>query len=384
MESPADGNQVAELLVEAASQGDVIVPVGGGGALALGNLITRDAVGLSTRKLNRVIDYQPTDMTLSVGAGATLDELNSVIESKGQSLPIETIDPGVATIGGLIATALTGPRKYGGGSLRDVLIGISVAYPDGTIGKAGGLVVKNVSGFDMMRLHYGALGTLGVILSANFKVLPTIRNEFTAIWAVEQRADVETICDELRSPRSRPTALVACFEGDAWSVAARYEGRPGGLTAVRLRLDSGRSPDTYLESDDSRQYWQTLLSRRALDNREDIIVRFGARPTRTFAIVDDLISEHAPKLQAISVEPGLGQILVKYSAVQVRTSDALLSVLNLTEPGLNATVLTAPDAIKSGLDVWGAEPDTIEIMRRLKSEFDPVGVLNRHRFAGNI
>ena len=94
------------------------------------------------------------------------------LAERGQTLPVDVADAEHATIGGMIATAMAGPRRFGSGTLRDLLIGIAVAYPDGTVGKAGGLVVKNVTGFDLMRLHLGALGTLGVIVSANFKVLP--------------------------------------------------------------------------------------------------------------------------------------------------------------------------------------------------------------------
>ncbi len=235
---------------EAGEQGRSIVPVGSGGALALGNPAPVDSIGLSTRALNQVIDYQSTDMTLSVGAGITLAEVQAVIGANGQALPIEAVDPEQATIGGLLATALSGPRRYGGGTLRDVLIGIAIAYADGTVGKAGGLVVKNVSGFDMMRLHYGALGTLGVIVSANFKVLPTIRNEFTAEWTFESLRDAQQTADALRNPLIRPTALTVSQELGGWVVRSRFEGRPGGLNAVSARIGDrlGLPPDSTTNS----------------------------------------------------------------------------------------------------------------------------------------
>ncbi len=100
-------------------------------------------------------------MTISVEAGATIGSVSRELAARGQTIPIEVPAPDSETIGGLIATGLCGPRRYGSGSLRDALIGIQVAYPDATLGNAGGMVVKNVSGFDLMRMHLGAVGTLG-------------------------------------------------------------------------------------------------------------------------------------------------------------------------------------------------------------------------------
>ncbi len=175
-ERPAD---VAELLAGAASDGLAVAPIGGATSLALGNLPERLDVGLSTARLRGIIHYEPTDLTLSVAAGSPLADVQAVLAEHGQTLPIEVPRSERATIGGLIATALAGPRRYGAGTLRDLLIGISAAHPSGTVTKAGGLVVKNVTGFDLMRLYLGSLGTLGVIVSANFKVLPLPRHETT-------------------------------------------------------------------------------------------------------------------------------------------------------------------------------------------------------------
>ncbi|MEZ4500498.1 MAG: FAD-binding oxidoreductase [Thermomicrobiales bacterium] len=178
---PDSAEAAAGLLADAAAAGSAVIPVGGGTHLGIGNPPVRADVVLSTRKLNRVLVYEPADMTLSVEGGATLASVQSTLVEHGQGLPIEVANPEAATIGGILAAALYGPKRLGWGTLRDYLIGISVAYPDGTVGKAGGLVVKNVSGFDLMRMHHGALGTLGVIVSANFKVLPAPRSERTVL-----------------------------------------------------------------------------------------------------------------------------------------------------------------------------------------------------------
>jgi glycolate oxidase FAD binding subunit len=166
---PTSPQDVGDILRDADNLKKPLVPVGGGSSLALGNLPDALDAALDMSAINRVLHFEPADLTLSVEAGARFADVQATLAERGQTLPIEIPDADRATIGGLIATALAGPRRLGSGTLRDLLIGISVAYPSGIVAKAGGLVVKNVTGFDMMRLHHGALGTLGVIVTANFK-----------------------------------------------------------------------------------------------------------------------------------------------------------------------------------------------------------------------
>jgi glycolate oxidase FAD binding subunit len=157
VEAPESSRDLAKLLAEVAAGGDAVSPIGGGTKQAFGNPLSRETVTLSTAKLNQVLAYEPDDMTLSVQAGATMASVWNLLDQRGQTIPIDVPLPETETIGGLIATGLCGPRRFGSGSLRDVLIGIEAAYPDGTLGNAGGMVVKNVSGFDLMRMHLGAL-----------------------------------------------------------------------------------------------------------------------------------------------------------------------------------------------------------------------------------
>jgi glycolate oxidase FAD binding subunit len=166
MEAPATARELAAFLSDVATNGRAIAPVGGGTKLGYGNPLSREAIRVSTSRLNRVLAYEPDDMTISVEAGTTIGSVWHTLAERELTIPIDVPAPESETIGGLIATGLCGPRRLGSGSLRDALIGIQAAYPDGTLGNAGGMVVKNVSGFDLMRMHLGAVGTLGVIVSA--------------------------------------------------------------------------------------------------------------------------------------------------------------------------------------------------------------------------
>jgi glycolate oxidase FAD binding subunit len=383
---PTTVQEVAEVLASCAADGRAVVPFGGGQALSVGNPTRASAIALGTRGLDRIIDYQSTDMTLSVQAGVSLESVSAALAEHGQMLPIEAPFPASATIGGLLATALTGPRRYGGGSLRDVIIGITVAYADGSVGKAGGLVVKNVSGFDMMRIHYGALGTLGVITSANFKVLPLPRSEFTVLHPFANLHDSDSVLPRLRPPSLRPVALVLGRGSNGWTMAARFEGRESGLDAVISTLGGFVTVNDRLEEHASSEYWQQLMNSRAFTTQDEVRIQMACRPTEIVRATESALSiiEQAGVGQVrAEIEPGLGLSTLSLQAQQP-FGPPHVAAIRAANPGTIVTVLAAPDACKSAFDVWGDPPETIELMRRLKNEFDPKRVLNPGRFAGMI
>lgn len=386
-ETPETPAQVAELLADAAQESRPVRIVGGGGARSFGNSLRQVTWSLSTDRLDRILEYQPTDMTLSVQSGARLAEVGAALAEHGQMLPIEAPTPDIATIGGLLATGLTGPRRYGGGTLRDVLIGISVAYPDGTVGKAGGMVVKNVSGFDMMRIHYGAMGTLGVIVSANFKVLPLPRSEFTLVARYDALAPAAEAATAWRSSQFRPVAAIIRQADGAWQVVARYEGRESGLSAVRSRLASlAFQSSEILEGTGSAEFWATLMAGRRLDQPEEVRLRVSVAPTLATSIAQT-IQAGAPagiRFMRFEIEPGLGTTTLSVEAPTVEAARSFVKWLRLETKGGVAAIIAAPDPVKSGFDVWGQEPATIDIMRALKREFDPAGILNPGCYVGGI
>ncbi|HRA46735.1 MAG TPA: FAD-binding oxidoreductase [Thermomicrobiales bacterium] len=381
--APHDSQSVAATLADCVRDGQTVVPVGGGGALGLGNLTDPGALALSTLNLNQILSYEATDMTLSVQAGVSLATIQGELGKQGQMLPIEAPHPETATIGGLLATALTGPRRYGGGTLRDVLIGIEVAYPDGTVGKAGGMVVKNVSGFDMMRLHYGALGTLGIITSANFKVLARPRAEVTYISRPLPFAEAIDLGKQLRPLENRPVALVINRSEAGWTVSARFEGRMSGLTAVESRIAPLFAEGITHAGPDSSEYWQEIMDNRAYTGEQVLRLQIGGRPATITSearrIVDTLESK-ADTIRDCSVEPGLGQILVTLT----EPLPSLETLRGLLGTDLTLRIHEAPLAYRQGIDIWGETPQTIDLMQRLRREYDPTPIINPGRFAGRL
>jgi glycolate oxidase FAD binding subunit len=387
LERPETPGVMSELLAEASDRDLVVVPLGGGTLLSLGNMPDSPDLAISTVRLNRVLAYEPDDLTLSVEAGATLAEINQALGARGQWLPIEAPFPERSTIGGLIATAFSGPRRLGSETIRDLIVGISVVHANGTQSKAGGTVVKNVTGFDMMRLYHGSLGTLGVVVSANFKVLPRPRTERTLLATFPGLDVALGSARALLQSRARPVALdvISRDGGASWTLAARFEGRAGTVAIMdaeaRSNLTAARIEA--IDDADSATWWQCELDRWHEPSRA-IRTRLTCRPRLTDALGKRVLShfEVFPP-RAVAMSPGLGRIDIEFD-LDITATEREEFFGALYQGADNVSVLSAPPEFKQGIDVWGKTPETIDVMRALKSEFDPARILNRGRFAGHI
>src|SRR4051794_17502363 len=170
--TPATQAEVADAVRSAYEVGRAIYPLGGGTAQDYGIAPSQPGDTLDLSRLNRVVDYTPRDMTIVVEAGIRMSELASTLASEGQQLPIEVPRAGEATLGGVIATNWSGPRRRGHGTIRDYIIGVNAIDGRGIAFKGGGRVVKNVAGYDFCKLLTGSLGTLAVITQVALKVKP--------------------------------------------------------------------------------------------------------------------------------------------------------------------------------------------------------------------
>ena len=175
---PTDRESIARVLRWAAEHRVSVLPRGGGVLSALGNPPTGADVVLDLSRYNRVLDFQPADLTATVEPGVTLDTLQRELAQGGKLVPLEAPLADRATLGGILAANANGPLRYSYGPARDWLIGISVVSAEGVETKAGGKVVKNVTGYDLNKLYTGSLGTLGVIVEATFKLAP-----LPEVWA---------------------------------------------------------------------------------------------------------------------------------------------------------------------------------------------------------
>ena len=349
VEKPRTPEELANTLCEAADAGKAVAPVGGGRASEMGGVLDRCDVELHTSGLDRIIEHSPADMVVTVEAGITLEALQAHLAKSGQFLPLDPFGSPGHTIGGLLATGWTGPLRFRSGSPRDFLIGIRVALPDGKLASAGGRVVKNVSGYDMMKLQYGALGSLGVIVAASFKVFPRPLRDVT----VESHDGWQAVEHALSLPMP-PAALELFSDG---RVLARYFGSPNAVDAtVKATGWAETDPDAW--SDHSRSAparWARIATPRT-DLRR--------------------VLESLPSGAKWWCSPGVG--IAHWSFGE---AGELVNVRKLAEAAGGSLVLAAaPDALRSEVGAWGTAPPTLDVMRRLKDAFDPHHVLNPGRF----
>lgn len=354
-EKPATAEQLSGLLHEAAQAGSVVVPVGGGRASGMGGSPLHRDVELHTTGLDRVLEHSPADMVVSVEAGITLEALQAELGKVGQFVPLDPFNSPGHTIGGLLATGWTGPLRQRFGSPRDFLIGIRVALPDGHLASAGGRVVKNVSGYDLMKLHYGAMGSLGVIVAASFKVFPQPLHDVTVeascgsieeAWAAAGRA--------LALPLA-PAALELFAEG---RVLARFFGSPDGVNRMVRELD-WKAADSDLWTEHSR---------------------FGPASWARISVPRHELQTILTALPAGSrwwASPGIGVGYWSFEHVVAEIPRARAAAESV---GGSLVLMQAPGAVVSEFGAWGTPPPTIELMRRIKRVFDPDGILNPGRF----
>jgi glycolate dehydrogenase FAD-binding subunit len=335
---------------------------------------------------------------VAVEAGITIAELQRALAPHGQRLALDPPFPERCTAGGVVAANAFGPLRTRFGPVRDLVIGITLVRADGVVARGGGKVVKNVAGFDLPRLFCGSLGTLGLVAEVVFRLHPLPEASATVtvegLDAAEVRARVTAAQDE----RLEPVALAALGDGGRFRLAFRFEGFGPGvaeqterLLAVLARLAPGGRAAERLAGRDEIALWALHEAQR----RGDVRARASFAPASLVAAVDALRPlEGALQGGGIVLHPLLGIALVAgrlddapAAARAVEGARAVLARgVGAPRPGVAGTlVLTAaPAALRALVDPWGPPPPALELMRRLKREFDPDGRLSPGRFAGGI
>jgi glycolate oxidase FAD binding subunit len=402
---PATVDEMSHVLRVANAAGAAVTPWGGGTLQAVGQPPDRLDIVLSLERLNRVLIYEPDDLTCSVEAGMTLGQLGRLLGEHNQMLPLDPPLPERATIGGLIAANASGARRHGYGTLRDLLIGIRVVHADGMVSKAGGMVVKNVSGYDMMKLYLGSLGTVAVVVSANFKLLPRPAAQATAIVRFDDLAPALATVDVLLASQLVPTAInvfdaaaagAVGLDGAGAALAVRCEGpAPAVERTVRdvqaLAAEQGGRNSTGLDGATTETFWATVADFARVDDlaTDEAVLKISVIPTEAPAALAAIESACASAgLRAARVaQAGVGIVLARVSPADAGQpfGPALATAQRqLVERWKTAVVLGCAPQHKPGLAVWGAEPSGLGVMRSIKQEYDPNGVLNKGRFVGGI
>lgn len=382
---PASALEVAGLLRTASDLRQGVVPYGGQLSLATGNATEPADIGLDLAGLRGVHTYHPADLTLSVAAGTTFAEIARTLHEHGQELPIDVPFPERATIGGLIATGFAGPRRLSAGSLKDLLIGCQFVRGDGLLAKAGGMVVKNVSGFEIPRLLHGSWGSLAVLTSVNLKVVPTPRSEATLLVGVETIAKgLELASAMLRAQPALNACGVTRADGEV-VVSARCMGREDAVNAVisslRTRFGARFGSMNALEVAASQAFWQSHSEAWASESA-GVAISAGIRPrdvSRFVAVVEERLGREERPFD-LTVSPGTGAVRFRLDHTAIAAEELRAWWKGAEHPERTVGhVEFAPIAWKRGIDVWslGAAPDPL--MKAIKDQFDPQGILNPGR-----
>jgi glycolate oxidase FAD binding subunit len=371
---PDSAAELAAALGACAQRGEAVVPFGGGTLQGIGNGPARYDVALLTRRLDAVREYDHRDLTIGVDAGITVETFSRTLAAYGQFVPLDVPQPEQATIGGVLASGWVGPRRATYGRARDLLIGATAALADGTLASSGGMVVKNVTGYDVGKLYVGSLGTLGVIVRANFKALPKppARRFATAPLPDDARdravaalatLTIEPVAALAIDGFGGPQRLVVLFEGSEASVER----------ATRdLRSALGRTgvAETALLDGDAaeRAFARVVAAYTEVIGERTITYREPGLPSSAWERaqrVRDLGGE-------IIADMRTGDVIARFSRQHVR------SVMP------RAAIIAGAARLRSDLDAWGEPPTTMPTMRALKRRFDPAGILAPGRFIGGI
>lgn len=354
---PASAQELARELATASSKGRLVSPRGGGTKLEWGNPPARTDVVLSTASLQRVIEHAWADMTVTVEAGCTVAALQAELARHGQRLAIDPLWPERATIGGILATNDSGALRLRFGGLRDLIIGITVALPDGTLAMSGGKVVKNVAGYDLPKLMTGALGTLGVITHAVFRLHPLPQHARTLSASVAGAEAAQALLLAIQNSQLAHSALQ--FRVAANAVDILLEGTEAGIASQQASL-AKLAPFT----ESSAQVWSARES--LWPAGEGVVAKFSVLPSQIAHTVSQLATA-----DVVAQATGIGW---------TRLTGDIAAVRRDIEAKGGSLVLLA----RCELDAWGNPGDALPLMRAVKQQFDPGAILNRGRFVGGI
>ncbi|WOB45166.1 FAD-binding oxidoreductase [Thermoleptolyngbya oregonensis NK1-22] len=386
-DSPA---QLAAVVKALNAQKGRSLPFGTGTKLHWGGVSDSIQVGISTARMNQLIDHAAGDLTVTAQAGMRLADLQAHLARQNQFLPLNPSYGDAATLGGIIATADSGSLRHRYGGVRDLLIGVTLVRADGEIARAGGRVVKNVAGYDLMKLFTGSWGTLGILTEVTFRVYPLPEASKTLVLAGEREA-IARVTQALLSSALAPVAveLVA-------PVAMQHLGHAGlGLVVqfqgLAVSLDAQATQfrqfaqaaalveSTYTDAAEA-SLWQTLQA--LWETAPSLTCKIGVLPNQAAATLEK-IADQFPSLSYGTIHAGSGLGLLRFA--DPPSTSHLLDLRRLCEAqGGFLSLLAAPVDLKQQIDGWGYPGNALGLMRGIKQQFDPDRLLSPGRFVGGI
>jgi len=382
---PQTVEQMAAVLKWANGHGAALAVRGNGTKLEWGNVPRGLDLLVSMAAIKEVVEHAWDDLTATVQAGCTVAQFQHVLAQRGQRLAIDPLFPEKATIGGILSANDSGSLRTRFGALRDLLLGITAVLPDGTIARSGGRVVKNVAGYDLPKLFTGALGTLGVIAQATFRLHPLPAASRTLSFECDSTTKANASLLALQDSTLVPTGLqLRAARDTATFLDLRFEGIPASIAAQAeraLHLVQGRQVGNE-SGEDVWRHGETFWT----GSSQGCICRASTLPSKIAdlcAATDRLAVERGTEWRALIQAVGLGWLCLEGDAPRLTTAIGRLRA-QLGGAGGSLAVLRCPDEVRRRIDVWDSAGDAQPLMERLKWQFDPNGILNPGRFVGGI
>jgi glycolate oxidase FAD binding subunit len=403
---PQTSEEIGDLLKRARDQSWGVIPFGSGSRQGIGNLPARFDVALSLRNFSRILEYEPQDLVVKVESGCKLTDLQRWLLRDNLFLPIDP--PGSSgTVGGIVASNASGPLRLAHGTVRDLLLGVSVVQPAGARTKFGARVVKNVTGYDMCKLYVGSFGTLGVFTDFYFNLKPVPPCQTTILAVMKALSDVTEALTKLReSPLSplaveflNPLALRAV--GQSIPLVGNHEGHAlvvlfGEVeNAVRWQVEElkrlwaslGIMSVTPGDSSDQKSLWDLLSDdepfTQGFRNRS-VKLKINGFPSQLQELVQQLDLLGKDLLIKSHAGSGITQAylhLSDSSAEQRGVVQGVQRLRSFLKPFRGSVVVElAPLALKKMMDVWGHDSKDRLLMQRIREKYDPAGILNPGRF----
>jgi glycolate oxidase FAD binding subunit len=397
-ERPATLAEATEALQRADRDREKVLFLGGGTELSLGAPPAGVDVVLGTERLERIVEHAPLDQIVTVEAGVRLGSLQDTLAGPGQMLALDAPWAARATLGGLVAANAFGPLRTRYGSIRDLIIGISIVRADGTEARGGGKVVKNVAGFDLPKLMVGSLGTLGFISTITFRLHPRPETARTVLFADLDAEAVRRVVLVLREAQLEPAAVAALvheggddlgvrFDG-RFELGVRFEGFEAGVRQQAMKLldlatRQGWGAES-LGAEVARAFWARHDDAR--ESSAGFRAKLAAQPMDLERVANGAIGSlfAALEIPRCVCYPTLGLAFV---AGEVRVPGQVAAAVNAAReavPEGSVVVHAAPPEVRGTVDVWGPPPAALPLMRAVKDRLDPGRRLAPGRFVGGL
>lgn len=397
--TPKTPSALARFVAENASEArKALSPVGGRTALHQGYELPAETTLVSMSDLTHIVDYPARDMTITVEAGFRIEELQSVLAGQRQRLPLDIPQAHRATIGGAIATNTSGPGRFGNGTFRDYVIGISAVDGTGRLFKAGGRVVKNVAGYDICKLLVGSLGTLAMITQVTLKLRPLSTMQ-RIVWSTfPSAASIDAVLEKLLTSQTRPTSIDVLCPTAAWQIKAESKQNVPIDRFVLAIAYEGSDAETQWQSDRLKEeltgtavedivvaeqevadaIWSAFTEYPAASD-DPLTFQASLPPSKAMEFVD---RAHASEI-AVQCHAGNGVIighLPDQCTSGMQANEMLVSLRDMAESaGGSLVILSCDDEWKPTLPLFGSPRHDWPLMQTVKQALDPHGVLSPNR-----